>query len=330
LIRNFFEHPDIELRYICDLSQARLDQMHKRFPSASLVTEYGLLLNDAQVDAIAIATPVNTHYELARQALQANKHLLVEKPMCVKPHECLDLISIAEEKQLTLMVDHPFIYHGAVGYIKKEIDKGSLGEILYFDSVRINLGLFQSDVNVVWDLAPHDLAILDFLLAKTPLSVQATGVSHTSSGLEDIAYITLRFENNLIAHIHVSWLSPVKIRQVLIGGSKKMIQYNDLEPSEKLKVYDKGILEQQHEPDGKRYQSLVQYRIGDMQAPLFDSQEALKSAVHEFVSCVQNGRRPASDGWCGYRIVSLLEAIDQSMRSGSVIDFSNACERVRI
>lgn len=330
VIRNFFEHPHVDLRYICDLSTTRLELMETRFPTAKLVTDFNVLLNDSELDAIAIATPVHTHYELTRQALAANKHVLVEKPLCSKPHECLDLISMAEERRLILMVDHPFVYQGAVRHIKEQLDKGVLGEILYFDSVRINLGLFQSDINVVWDLAPHDLAILDYLLGETPVSVKATGVSHTGSKLEDIAYITLLFEHNLIANIHVSWLSPVKIRQILIGGSKKMIKYDDLEPTEKLKVYDKGIFEQQHDGDVLRYQSLVQYRIGDMNAPLFDTEEALKREIYQFVDCINSGASPDSDGWLGYRVVSQLEAIDRAIQTGKVIELDCVQEQVKV
>ncbi|MBI4534356.1 MAG: Gfo/Idh/MocA family oxidoreductase [Candidatus Melainabacteria bacterium] len=316
LVRNFYENEAVELKYVCDLALDKLVKLHRRYPTIELTTQYKNLLSDPALDIIVIATPVHTHYELAKQALTANKHVLVEKPMCTTSKECRELIALAKAKGRILMVDHTFVYHGAVRRIKEEIERQELGELLYFDSVRINLGLFQSDINVVWDLAPHDLSIMDFLIGQTPQSVHATGTSHTDQKIEDIAYITLTFANNLIAHFHVSWLSPVKVRQILVGGTKKMIVYDDLQPMEKLRIYDKGITVEEPESDERRYQNLIQYRFGDMHAPVLDLNEALKIEVSHFVECVQTGRAPITDGEAGLRVVEILEAASASLATG--------------
>jgi predicted dehydrogenase len=316
LIRNFSENSEAEVRYICDLSPARLAASANRFPSVTAVTDSSMLFNDPDLDAIAIATPAHTHFSLARQALAANKHVLIEKPMCLQSQDCLDLIALAEERELTLMVDHPFVYHGAVRRIKEEIATGALGDILYFDSVRINLGLFQSDINVLWDLAPHDLSIIDFLFNQSPVQVQAFGQSHTTSGLQDMAYVTLIFADKMVAHMHLSWLSPVKVRQILIGGTNKMIAYDDLETNEKVKIYDKGVSYETQISDELRYQNLVKYRIGATYSPVLDLRESLTTAVDHFIKCVSTGAKPDTDGWSGHRVVNLLEAIDRAMLSG--------------
>jgi predicted dehydrogenase len=254
---------------------------------------------------------------LAHLALSAGKHVLVEKPMCMTSVECEQLIAVADEKKKVLMVDHTFAYHGAVSLIKGVIERGELGEILYFDSVRINLGLFQSDVNVVWDLAPHDLSIMDYLLGQTPITVHATGACHAGNGVEDIAYITLTFENNTIAHFNVSWLSPVKVRQILIGGTKKMIAYDDLTPMEKVRIYDKGISISEETRDyNSQYVNQVSYRIGDMHSPVIDITEALKIEVAHFVDCVLAGKQPITDGRAGLRTVRILEAANASLKTG--------------
>jgi predicted dehydrogenase len=253
LVRNFYENDLVELKYICDLQPERLAKLKKRYPTVIATTQYSDLLNDPELDAIAVATPVDSHYKLAKAALEAGKSVLVEKPMCTTSQQCLDLVATAEDRGLTLMVDHTFVYHPAVRQIKEIIDRGELGKILYFDSTRVNLGLFQSDVNVIWDLAPHDLSMIDFLLGQTPISVSAFGSCHAGNDIEDIAYISLEFEDNLIAHLNVSWLSPVKLRHVMIGGTKKMILFDDLQPAEKIRVYDKGISVTQPTSDENRY-----------------------------------------------------------------------------
>lgn len=316
LIRNFYENEQVELKYVCDLLPDKLAKIARRYPTVKTTVNYQDLLNDPELSAIVIATPVRTHFRLAQQALSANKHVLVEKPMCMTSAECEALVALADERKRTLMVDHTFAYHGAVTRIKDEINRGELGDILYFDSVRINLGLFQSDVNVVWDLAPHDLSIMDYLLEQTPKVVHATGACHAGNGIEDIAYITLTFENNLIAHFNVSWLSPVKVRQMLIGGTKKMIVYDDLTPMEKIRVYDKGISIAEPQSYDSQYMNQIQYRIGDMHSPVFDLTEALKIEVSHFVDCVLNGTRPITDGRSGLRIVRILEAANASLKTG--------------
>ena len=316
LIRNFYEDANVELVYVCDLAQDKLAKIGRRYPTVITTTNYSDLLNDPKIDAIVVATPVHTHYPLAKQALMSNKHVLVEKPMCMTSKECCDLIALAKENERILMVDHTFVYHGAIRRMKQVIDNNELGDILYFDSVRINLGLFQSDINVIWDLAPHDLSIMDYLLGKVPQAVYATGACHAGNGIEDIAYIDLKFDNNQIAHFHVSWLSPVKVRQVLVGGTKKMIAYDDLQPMEKLRIYDKGITVDQPTTDEERYQNLIQYRIGDMYAPVFDLTEALKNEVAHFVDCVQTGKTPITDGHAGLRVVQILELANASLRTG--------------
>lgn len=316
LIRNFYENEQVQLVAVCDLDPAKLRKIGKRYPNVALENNFQALLDNPTIDAVAIATPVHTHYPLAQQALQAGKHVLVEKPMAMNSRQCLELIELAEARSLTLMVDHTFVYHGAVRRMKQELDNGNLGDLLYFDSVRINLGLFQSDINVIWDLAPHDLSMMDYLIGKQPLSVHASGACHAGNGLADIAYITIHFEDNLIAHFHVSWLSPVKVRKILVGGTRKMMVYDDLEPMEKLRIYDKGITVGQSQSEEERYASLVSYRVGDMMTPVLDLTEALKVEVAHFVDCALNGKTPITDGKAGLRIVQILEATNEAIRTG--------------
>ena len=322
LIRNFYENDRVELRYVCDLVPEKLAKFARRYPTVKTTVNYQDLLNDPGLDAVIIATPVHTHFRLAQQAISAGKHVLVEKPMCMTSQECQALVSLAEANSRVLMVDHTFAYHGAVSRIKEVIDGGELGEILYFDSIRINLGLFQSDVNVVWDLAPHDLSIMDYLLGQTPRIVHATGACHAGNGIEDIAYITLTFDNNLIAHFNVSWLSPVKVRQMLIGGTRKMIVYDDLTPLEKVRIYDKGISIAEASAYDSQYVNQVQYRIGDMHSPVIDLTEALKVEVSHFVDCVLEGKQPITDGLSGWRTVRILEAANVSLKTGQPQDLS--------
>ncbi len=316
LIRNFYENEQVELKYVCDLLPDKLAGIARRYPTVKTTTNYQDMLDDPALDAIVIATPVRTHFRLAQQALSANKHVLVEKPMCMSSGECQVLVDLADARRRILMVDHTFAYHGAIRRIKEVIDAGELGEILYFDSVRINLGLFQSDANVIWDLAPHDLSIMDHLLRQTPKVVHATGACHAGNGFEDIAYITLTFADNLIAHFNVSWLSPVKVRQMLIGGTKKMIAYDELTPMEKIRIYDKGISVTEPQSVQSSYVNLISYRIGDMHAPVFDLTEALKTEVAHFVDCALHGKQPMTDGRSGLRIVRILEAANASLKSG--------------
>jgi len=256
-------------------------------------------------------TPVSTHFDLAIQALRAGKHVLVEKPLAANSEQALILVEESERRNLALMVDHTFVYTGAVRKIRDLVASNTLGDIYYYDSVRVNLGLFQSDVNVVWDLAVHDLSIMDYVLPVKPIAVSATGISHIPGKPENVAYMTLFFPNDQIAHLHVNWLAPVKVRRTLIGGSERMIVYDDLEPSEKVKIYDRGVtLFPQSEA---AYELLVSYRSGDMRAPRLDVTEGLRTEALHFIDCIENNKRPETDGAGGLRIVRIVEAADKSL-----------------
>ena len=311
LLRNVAEAVGAEARVACDLRAERLTTAAARYPRLKVTRDFNDVLADTSVDAVAIATPVSAHFELAMAALKAGKHVLVEKPLASSSAEALRLIEEAERRRLVLMVDHTFVYTGAVRKIASLVSGGELGDLYYYDSVRVNLGLFQHDVNVIWDLAVHDLSIMDHVLPARPRAVSATGMSHVSGGHENIAYLTLFFDTHLIAHIHVNWLAPVKIRRTLIGGSQRMIVYDDLEPSEKIKVYDKGITVNNN-PDSV-YQLLVGYRAGDMWAPRLDGAEALRTEVAHFIDCIQGSKAPLTDGASGLRVVRLVEAASESM-----------------
>jgi predicted dehydrogenase len=270
------------------------------------------LINDPEIDAVVIATPVSSHFELALAALQAGKHVLVEKPLASTSDQARSLVDEATARNLVLLVDHTFVYTDAVRKIRELISSGQLGQIYYYDAVRVNLGLFQHDVNVIWDLAIHDLSIIDYVLPEKPVAVAATGISHVPGQPENVAYITLFFNSSQIAHVHVNWLTPVKVRHTLIGGSEKMILYDDLEPSEKLKVYDKGINVTPRPEDV--YKMLVSYRSGDMWAPRLDNTEALQTEALHFIDCIEHNRQPDTDGHAGLRMVSMIEAAEMSLR----------------
>ncbi len=320
LIRNFLSVEHIDTVIGCDKDRVRLDKIKRRFPEIEATDSYDDILRRDDVEMVAIATPVSSHYSLAKKALEAGKHCFIEKPMTGTVEEAEDLIECAEKRGLKLMVDHTFIYTGAVRKMKELITAGTLGELYYFDSVRVNLGLFQHDVNVVWDLAPHDLSIMDYLIDKHPVSVSAVGSCHVGNGLENIAYLTVNFDNDIIAHFHVNWLAPVKIRKTLIGGTKSMIVYDDMEMSEKVKVYDKGIEVKTQEGI---YETLVQYRTGDMSAPKLDQTEALTLEAQHFVDCVLNGKTPITDGISGLNVVRILEASEKSIKQqGKIISLS--------
>ncbi len=314
LVRNFVAVEGSRVVYVCDRDPSRLKAAVASYPSIVPTTDVEEVLRSPDVDAVAVATPISTHFELARQALAAGKHVLVEKPLADTSERCLRLIEEAERRRILLMVDHTFPYTGAVRKIKELIDGNQLGELFYYDSVRVNLGLFQHDVNVIWDLAVHDLAILDYLLGEIPQAVSATGRSHVADQPENIAYLTLFYADNLIAHTHVSWLAPVKLRQTLIGGSAKMIVYNDLEPSEKIKVYDKGVT---LETDlAGIYQMRVGYRTGDMWAPQLDQTEALSRLALHFIRCIEGKDTPITSAEAGLRVVRVMEAATRSMSAG--------------
>ena len=317
LIRNFVSFPDTDLRWACDLDQERLAKVLSLYPSVKKTTDINVLLEDRTIDAVAIATPVHSHYKIAKAVLEAGKHVLIEKPLASSVDEGLELVELAKSRGLQLMADHTFCYNGAVLKIKEIIDAGTLGEIFYFDSVRINLGLFQHDVNVVWDLAPHDLSILDFIIGKTPDHLSATGMCHAGNDIENIAYLSLGYSNLFMAHFHLNWLSPVKIRRTIICGSEKMLVWDDLEPAEKIKIYDKGI-EIQYDERMQKEQLMVSYRSGDMYAPHVDGTEALSLMVKEFAACITKNRPALTDGEAGLRILRILEAADQSIKNGGM------------
>jgi predicted dehydrogenase len=312
LVRNFAEAPGSRVVAVSDLRPERLAQVQARYPAARTTPAHADLIADPTIDAVVVATPVSTHFDLAMQALGAGKHVLVEKPLAATVEQGQRLVEEAARRQRVLMVDHTFIYTGAVRKIKELVDDGRLGRLYYYDSVRVNLGLFQHDVNVLWDLAVHDLSIMDYVLGRQPRAVAATGMAHVPGRPEDVAYLTCFFDDTLIAHFHVNWLAPVKIRRTLIGGDQRMIVYDDLEPSEKVKVYDKGIT-LNNGPEGM-YQMLVGYRTGDMWAPQLDTAEALRVGATHFLECIEQGKRPLTDGQVGLNVVRALEAATQSLR----------------
>jgi predicted dehydrogenase len=311
LVRNFAEEPGSRVVAVSDLRLERLAPVQARYPTVKTTTDHRDLFADPTIDAIVIATPVSTHFDLTMQALQAGKHVLVEKPLTATSEQGMRLIEEAERRKRVLMVDHTFVYTSAVRKIRELVMGNELGEIQYYDSVRVNLGLFQHDVNVVWDLAVHDLSIMDYVLTSHPVAVSATGISHFPGEPENIAYLTLFFADWLIGHVHVNWLAPVKVRRTLIGGNNRMIVYDDLEPSEKVKVYDKGVVVNKN-PDSV-YQMLISYRTGDMWAPHLDMTEALRTEALHFVRCIEKGERAITDGQAGLRVVRILEAATRSL-----------------
>ena len=322
LLRNFAENERAQLRWICDLDESRLAAMGRRYPAAQTTSDYLRLLGDSELDAVAVVTPVATHFQIAKAALMAGKHVLVEKPLTATEREAEELNDLAERNQRTLMVDHTFVYTGAVRKMKEIVGNGELGELLYFDSVRINLGLFQKDINVLWDLAPHDLSIMDYLIDRQPEGLSAIGSCHIERGIENIAYLIMHFPGDFIAHFHFNWLAPVKIRRTMIAGSSKMILYDDIEPTEKVRIYDKGVTTNRVGADREAdYQTLVSYRTGDVWAPKLDSTEALRHVVAEFLASICEGRRPLTDGQAGLRVVRLLEAAQQSIKNGGQVQF---------
>jgi predicted dehydrogenase len=312
LVRNFAETRGAEVAAVADLDRAKLESVQRRFPAVKCTSDFQDLMNDPSIDAVAVATPVSSHFQLGMAALKAGKHLWLEKPMAETSLQASKLLDEAERRRRVLFVDHTFIYTGAVRRMGEIIGGGELGQMYYYDSIRVNLGLFQRDVNVISDLGVHDFSILDFLLREHPVAVSASGINHFPGTPENLAYISLFYDSGVIAHANVSWLAPVKVRQILIGGSKKMITYDDLQPSEKVKVYDKGV-SFTDDPE-QIYQMRVGYRAGDMWAPRLDTTEALRVAGEHFVDCIENGTKPRTDGHLGLRVVELIEAATSSMR----------------
>jgi len=312
LVRNFMETPDVKVTMVADLDTARLARAQRRYPGLRTPTNFNDALNDPAVDAVVIATPVSTHFELGMAALRAGKHLWLEKPMAETSLQARRLTDEADKRDLVLLVDHTFLYTGAIRKISELMRSGSLGSLYYYDSTRINLGLFQKDVCVIADLAVHDFSILLHMLDERPLAVSASGMSHFSGSPENLAYVTLFYGSGLIAHVNVSWLSPVKIRQILVGGSEKMIVYDDLEASEKIKIYDSGV---RFTSDADRIQEMrVGYRTGDMWSPQVPVTEALRIESEHFVDSIRNKRRPMTDGELGTQVVELIEVAISSMR----------------
>lgn len=312
LVRNFNNHPFCRIAKVADARQERRALLEKNYPSIQTVSQGNEIIGDNGIDAVVIATPVHTHYLLAKSALLSGKHVLIEKPMAASTAEAEELMEIAMQKNLIIMVDHTFLYTGAVQKIKSLIETDSIGIPRYFDSTRINLGLFQPDINVLWDLAPHDISMLTFLINERPYSINATGVSHTRNGIENIAYMTVNYEMDFIAHFNCSWTSPVKIRQTLIGGDAKMIVYNDLEASEKVRVYDTGYT---HTTEEDQFNIRVDYRTGDVFIPKLSGNEALGSVAEDFVRSVLDNRQPISSATLGLEVVKLLEASQESIRN---------------
>lgn len=312
LVRNFASLENGKVHMVADGRPERLAMLSKNYPSIQTTTNADELLSDKTVDAVVIATPVFSHFSLAKKALLAGKHVLLEKPMTSSVAEAEELISIATKRGLVLMVDHTFLYTGAVQKMKELINGDTIGAIRYFDSSRINLGLFQPDVNVLWDLAPHDISILTYLIDHKPYSVNATGISHTHNGIENIAYMTINYQSDFIAHFDCSWTSPVKVRHTLIGGDKKMIVFNDLEPSEKVRIYDTGY---DHKTVEDKAKIMVDYRTGDVFIPKISSQEALMGVAKDFLNSIVNGTKPLADAELGMKVVQILEASQVSIKN---------------
>ena len=312
LIRNYYQLPNCNMLICCDLDQKKLDRMKTLYPGILTTTDVRAVVNNREIDAVGIATPVFTHYPLAKEALLNGKHVFVEKPLCHSSDACLELIRLAEEEEKVLMVGHTFEYTAAVNKIKEIVNSGELGEILYISSVRLNLGLFQQDINVIWDLAPHDISIITYILGEHPVSVNGQGKSHYKKEIEDVATITLNFSNSTIAFVHSSWLDPNKVRRTTIVGSKKMLVYNDTEPQEKIKIYDKGV-------DAPPYYDTFgefpfSYRYGDIHSPRIEDYEPLRKECAHFLECIEKNQTPRSDGYSGLRVVSVLEAASESLK----------------
>jgi len=316
--RNFHATPGAKLTVISDLSEKRLGLAQDHYPFLKVMIDPLDLIRSKDVDAVAIVTPVFAHYEMAKAALLAGKHIFVEKPFTSTSTQAQELVDLAARKNLRIMVDHTFLFTGAVKKIKELIDSGELGKLLFYDSVRVNLGLFQHDVNVIWDLAPHDLSIMAHVIAEAPVAISAHGSVHFHGGFEDIAYVAVEFEGNgFIAHFHVNWLSPVKVRKTLISGDQKMLVWDDLDADEKVKIYDRGVdVKSANGSKAGTYDLLVSYRSGDVHIPKLEATEALKAEAQYFVECVEKGREPFNNGLAGLQVVRLLEAADKSIKNG--------------
>jgi len=314
LIRNFSALPECSVRYVCDKDEKRLAHMKQLYPSVETTSDYDKIVSDKDVDAVVVATPVHLHYELAKKALVAGKHAFVEKPMTQTAAQGNEIVHLAAKKKLTLMVGHTFIYSSPVRRIKEIVDSGDIGEVQYIASRRLNLGLFQKDINVAWDLAPHDISIILYLLGKPPVSVNCQGKAHISKDIEDVTNMSLDFDNGGFATIQSSWLDPNKVREMIIVGSKRMIVYNDNEPLEKIKIYDKRVETPPHYDTFAEFQ--YSYHYGDMYAPYIKHVEPLKVETQHFLECIKTGKKPETSGLEGLRVIQILEASSHSLKSG--------------
>lgn len=323
LIRNFSDLPDVEVAAVCDFNLNALARVKRHYSTVELKQDYQQVLSDGRIQAVVIATPVSTHYPFTERALRAGKHVLVEQPLATSTQQALDLMELADKHGRTLMVDHTFIYTGAVRHIKSLVDGGEIGQLLYFDSVRISLGMVQSDINVIWDLAPHDFSIMDYLCSEQPVAISAIGATNLGHPFENIAYLTAHFDGRMIAHFNVNWLAPVKVRKTLVGGAKKTIVYDDMEPIEKVRIYDSALATSN---DLRSIEHLLpRHSNPGMFAPNLDTSEALSLMAREFVDSITAKRLPISDGNAGYRVVRLLEAAQQSLQqNGRTIEVKDA------
>jgi predicted dehydrogenase len=312
LIRNISEIPGAQLRAVADLAPERLQALRLRYPGTLLTRDYRDVLS-AGVDAVVIATPVKTHYPLAREALRAGKHVLVEKPLTRRSSEALDLVHLADQEGLVLMAGHTFEYNPAVVALRDIVQRGDIGEVLYVDAARLNLGQFRPDVNVLWDLAPHDISIMNFILRAEPTQVSARGSRCIHPTMHDVAYLELRYPHGVLGHVHVSWLEPAKVRRFTVVGDEKMVVYNDVAPEEKLRIYDKGVIKTTSSGDFADFQ--LSYHYGGVSIPPVPSGEPLKIELLHFIDCIRSGKRPQSDGWSGLRVIKVLEAADKSLRN---------------
>ena len=312
IVRNFHSQENSEVVLVADRNPKCEERLKKVYPSIGFTTDENEVLTSPNIDIVAVVTPVWTHFELAKKALENGKHVFVEKPFTYSVEQGEQLIELADRKNLKIMVDHTFLFTGTVKKIKELVDRNELGDLYYYDALRVNLGLFQHDVNVIWDLAPHDLSIMDYVISAKPEAVVATGERHLN-GVEDVAFITVYFPKHIIAHVNVNWLSPVKVRTTLIGGEKKMLVWNDLEADEKLRVYDRGVSMSTN--PSNLHQLLVSYRSGDMWAPQVENIEALRAETAYFLKCIEENRKPINDGEAGLRVVRILEAADRSIRT---------------
>ena len=326
LVRNFCQSNKVRQVTCCDLDQKRLDRMKGLYPNIEVLTDYRALLERPDLDAVAIATPVKTHYPIAKDFLSKGKHVFIEKPLTHSCESSLELIRLAEEQKRVLMVGHTFEYTAAVNKVKSIIESGELGKVLYISSIRVNLGLFQPDINVVWDLAPHDVSIILYLMGEIPVSVNCQGKAHLKPGIEDVATTTLNFKNGLIAFIHSSWLDPNKIRKTTIVGSRKMLVYDDIEPQEKIKIYDKGIEVPPYYDTYADFQ--FSYRYGDIYSPRIEDYEPLKKVTEHFIDCIKRERTPLTDGESGLQVVSILEAASKSLTLSGRAVHVNGCRLV--